>query len=128
MAKEQGLPLNPAKISGICNRLLCCLTYEYDTYHAIRKTMPKPGKSITVGEKNYKIVKVNPLEETIEVSWVDGHERNIVLTKEEWSQARAMQPAQGQPQPQAQAQAPEAEAQPRRKKPRHHKAPEGPDQ
>ncbi|MBE0582390.1 MAG: hypothetical protein IH612_01365, partial [Desulfofustis sp.] len=32
MAKEQDLPLNPAKISGVCNRLLCCLTYEYDIY------------------------------------------------------------------------------------------------
>ena len=31
MAKEQDLPLNPTKISGVCNRLLCCLTYEFDT-------------------------------------------------------------------------------------------------
>ena len=133
MAKEQGLPLNPAKISGICNRLLCCLTYEYETYHAMRKRMPKPGKTITVGDKNYKIIKVNALEETLEVSWVEGQERNIILTKEEWSQAKAPQPAQGQAQPQSQAQtqsqAPEQqEAQPRRKKPRHHKAPEGPAQ
>ncbi|MFA7383357.1 MAG: regulatory iron-sulfur-containing complex subunit RicT [Desulfurivibrionaceae bacterium] len=131
MAKEQGLPLNPAKISGICNRLLCCLTYEYDTYHAMRKTMPKPGKAITIGEKNYKIVKVNPLEETIEVSWVDGHERNIILTKEEWSQARATQPAPGQsplPQVQPQPVAPEAQAPPRRKKSRPPRGAKGTDQ
>jgi len=133
MAKEQGLPLNPAKISGICNRLLCCLTYEYDTYHAMRKTMPKPGKAISIGEKNYKIVKVNPLEETLEVSWVDGHERNIILTKDEWSQARATQPVPGQQQaalPQAQMQplAPEAQAQPRRKKPRPPRGPKESDQ
>ncbi|MHB1014628.1 MAG: PSP1 domain-containing protein [Desulfurivibrionaceae bacterium] len=126
MAKEQGLPLNPAKISGICNRLLCCLTYEYDTYHAMRKTMPKPGKTITVGEKNYKIIKVNALEETLEVSWLEGQERNIILSKEEWSQARAPQPAQGQTQ--TQAQPPEPEAPARRKKSKPHKAPEGSDQ
>ncbi|MFH1019790.1 MAG: hypothetical protein V1782_04125, partial [Pseudomonadota bacterium] len=102
-----------------------CLTYEYDTYHAIRKTMPKPGKAITVGEKNYKIIKVNPLEETLEVSWVDGQERNIILTKDEWSQAKATQPAQGQAQPQAQTQPPDTEAPARRKKSKHHKAPEG---
>ncbi len=126
MAKEQGLPLNPAKISGICNRLLCCLTYEYDTYHAMRKTMPKPGKTITVGEKNYKIIKVNALEETLEVSWLEGQERNIILSKEEWSQARAPQPAQGQAQ--TQAQPPEPEAPARRKKSKPHKAPEGSDQ
>ncbi|MBU1406346.1 MAG: hypothetical protein KKE83_07805 [Proteobacteria bacterium] len=130
MAKEQGLPLNPAKISGICNRLLCCLTYEYDTYHAMRKQMPKPGKTITVGEKNYKIIKVNALEETLEVNWLEGQERNIILTKEEWSQARAAQPAQ-QGQTPAQAQAPEPGAQPsqpRKKKHKQHKAPEGQNQ
>jgi len=126
MAKEQGLPLNPAKISGICNRLLCCLTYEYETYHAMRKKMPKPGKIITIGEKNYKIIKVNALEETLEVSWLEGQERNILLTKEEWSQAKTTQPALSQPQPRAQP--PEAEAPPRRKKPKQHKAPETPEQ
>ncbi|HIJ90828.1 MAG: regulatory iron-sulfur-containing complex subunit RicT [Desulfobulbaceae bacterium] len=126
MAKEQGLPLNPAKISGICNRLLCCLTYEYDTYHAMRKTMPKPGKTITIGDKSYKIIKVNALEETLEVNWVEGQERNILLTKEEWSQAKPTHPAQGQAQPQVQAQT--ADVPPRRKKPKHHKAQEVPDQ
>ena len=97
MAKEQGLPLNPAKISGICNRLLCCLTYEYDTYHALRKKMPKAGKTITLGTKNYRVIKVNPLEETIEVNCLDDQERNILLSKEEWSQARPPQTQQGQP-------------------------------
>ena len=48
MAKEQNLPLNPAKISGVCNRLLCCLTYEYETYQRLRKDMPKPGKTLTL--------------------------------------------------------------------------------
>jgi cell fate regulator YaaT (PSP1 superfamily) len=120
MAKEQGLPLNPAKISGICNRLLCCLTYEYDTYHAMRKTMPKPGKIINVGGKNYKIIKVNALEETLEVSWLEGQERNIILTKEEWSQAEAAQPgpAQTPAPPQPPARTPEPETPGRRKKPR----------
>ena len=46
MAKEQDLPLNPTKISGVCNRLLCCLTYEYETYRKQRKNMPKAGKQI----------------------------------------------------------------------------------
>jgi len=98
MAKEQGLPLNPAKISGICNRLLCCLTYEYETYHSQRKKMPKQGKIISLGEKNYKIFKVNALEETLEVSSLDGQEKNVILTKQEWSQARLIQPAGPRPQ------------------------------
>ena len=37
MAKEQGLSLNPTKISGQCGRLMCCLTYEYETYQNLKK-------------------------------------------------------------------------------------------
>ena len=88
MAKEQGLPLNPAKISGICNRLLCCLTYEFDTYHSLRKKMPKLGKNITLDDKTYKVTKLNVLEETIQVYAPDEVEKNRVLTKEEWLQAK----------------------------------------
>ncbi len=43
MAKEQGLSLNPTKISGTCGRLMCCLKYEQDTYEELLKTMPKVG-------------------------------------------------------------------------------------
>lgn len=43
MAKEQGLSLNPTKISGTCGRLMCCLKYEQDTYEALLKTTPKAG-------------------------------------------------------------------------------------
>ncbi len=41
MAKEQSLSLNPTKISGQCGRLMCCLTYEYDTYRALKKNCLK---------------------------------------------------------------------------------------
>jgi len=37
MAKEQGLALNPVKISGLCGRLMCCLGYEYENYLQMRK-------------------------------------------------------------------------------------------
>ena len=55
MAKEQDLPLNPTKISGVCNRLLCCLTYEYSTYRRERKGMPKIGKRIKIGAEQYLV-------------------------------------------------------------------------
>ena len=41
MAKEQNLSLNPSKISGVCGRLMCCLTYEYKTYLEQKKGLPK---------------------------------------------------------------------------------------
>ena len=43
MAKEQGLSLNPTKISGICGRLMCCLKYEQETYEELLKVTPKQG-------------------------------------------------------------------------------------
>lgn len=43
MAKEQNLPLNPAKISGSCGRLMCCLNYEADAYQSARRAAPAPG-------------------------------------------------------------------------------------
>ena len=43
MAKEQGLSLNPTKISGACGRLMCCLKYEYETYEAFGKGLAREG-------------------------------------------------------------------------------------
>ncbi len=43
MAKEQGLSLNPTKISGTCGRLMCCLKYEQDTYEELIKITPRQG-------------------------------------------------------------------------------------
>lgn len=52
MAKNQGLPLAPAEISGVCGRLLCCLAYENDQYSAMRETMPKVGTQVRSPENN----------------------------------------------------------------------------
>jgi cell fate regulator YaaT (PSP1 superfamily) len=46
-AKEQGLSLNPGKLSGMCGRLKCCLRYEYDTYVELRRGLPPVGKKVT---------------------------------------------------------------------------------
>ncbi|MEI7644124.1 MAG: stage 0 sporulation family protein [Chloroflexales bacterium] len=43
MAKDQDLPLNPAKISGVCGRLLCCLAYEHEQYVEMRGELPRRG-------------------------------------------------------------------------------------
>jgi cell fate regulator YaaT (PSP1 superfamily) len=90
MAKEQNLPLNPAKISGACNRLLCCLNYEYKTYKSTRKGMPKIGKTIIFNDQSCKVRQHNVLKETIVVTAADGEE--IILNKDEW-QSAVVQPA-----------------------------------
>ena len=87
MAKEQDLPLNPSKISGVCNRLLCCLTYEFDNYHKMRREMPKPGKKLTFEGREYKVMQTNIMSRTVTVSPLDDPEVNIILDKEQWSKA-----------------------------------------
>lgn len=47
MAKEQNLALNPSKISGLCGRLMCCLSYESDDYVSARREFPKPGLRVS---------------------------------------------------------------------------------
>jgi cell fate regulator YaaT (PSP1 superfamily) len=82
MAKEQDLPLNPTKISGVCNRLLCCLTYEYDTYRKQRKNMPKTGKRIKIGSDEFLVKRQNPLQESIVAENSAGEE--VILGKRDW--------------------------------------------
>lgn len=65
MAKEQDLPLNPMKISGICGRLLCCLAYESEQYRAMKEKMPKQGQRVSTPMGVAKVVGGNPLKETV---------------------------------------------------------------
>ena len=46
MAKTQDLPLNPGKVSGVCGRLLCCLSYENEQYKQMKAVMPRLGQTI----------------------------------------------------------------------------------
>ncbi len=72
MTKEQGLPLDPEKISGICGRLMCCLAYEYETYVSLKKGLPKVGKKIKTPKGIGKIRQVNVLSKKISVELEDG--------------------------------------------------------
>jgi len=74
MVKEQGLALNPSKISGICGRLMCCLSYEYDMYAEYRKQFPKIGKRIATPQGEGKVLKHSILNSMISVELDDGKE------------------------------------------------------
>ncbi len=65
MAKEQNLPLNPMKISGVCGRLMCCLGYEHEQYRAMNQKLPKVGQTVGTGSGSGKVVGTNPLKETV---------------------------------------------------------------
>ena len=65
MAKEQDLPLNPMKISGVCGRLLCCLTYECEQYRSMKEKLPKQGQHVSTPMGEARVVEVNPLKEMV---------------------------------------------------------------
>jgi cell fate regulator YaaT (PSP1 superfamily) len=59
LAKDQGLSLNPAQISGTCGRLMCCLTYEHDAYLQARKRFPREGKTIRTAVGPEKVIGID---------------------------------------------------------------------
>ncbi|HQQ89808.1 MAG TPA: regulatory iron-sulfur-containing complex subunit RicT, partial [Oscillospiraceae bacterium] len=59
MAKEQGLSLNPAKISGTCGRLMCCLKYEQEGYEELIRTMPRMGSAVKTPEGTGTVIDIN---------------------------------------------------------------------
>ena len=67
MAKEQGLSLNPAKISGTCGRLMCCLKYEEDAYIHLSKITPKPGAVVKTAEGKGVVTESNLITGVVKV-------------------------------------------------------------
>ena len=78
MAKEQNLPLNPTKISGVCGRLMCCLKYEEETYEELNKTMPDVGDFVE-GADGLKgdVFSTNVLRQTVKVLVENGDEKEM---------------------------------------------------
>lgn len=67
MAKDQGLSLNPTKISGLCGRLMCCLKYENDEYEQAKKELPDYGKEIMTPDGKGKVIGLNLLDRVVRV-------------------------------------------------------------
>ncbi len=68
MAKEQGLSLNPTKISGCCGRLMCCLKYEQHVYEELLKITPKVGALVALQDGTHaKVCEINPLTGDLKV-------------------------------------------------------------
>jgi len=80
MAKEQDLPLNPLKISGLCGRLMCCLRYEYDAYKDFKTRAPKRGALIDTPLGTGKVSELNTPKETVSVKLEDGSAFTVPLS------------------------------------------------
>lgn len=82
MAKEQNLFLNPTKISGICGRLLCCLSFEEKNYEEFYRQCPKIGKRMETDDGILKVLRANFFRSSVSVLSEFGEERELTL--EEW--------------------------------------------
>ncbi len=81
MAKDQNLPLNPLKISGICGRLMCCLKYEYDSYKEFMDIAPEKGRVVKTKFGKGAVAGYDPLKKSIVVEFETGNKLLIPLSE-----------------------------------------------
>jgi cell fate regulator YaaT (PSP1 superfamily) len=77
MVKEQNLALNPTKISGLCGRLMCCMSFEHDMYEKIWKKLPNPGSKLKTQNGNYIVSGVDLKSESVIIRFPEGNDVNI---------------------------------------------------
>ncbi len=90
MAKEQGLALNPSKISGQCGRLLCCLSYEFETYCSLKKALPKCGRKVKLDGQPGEVINQDVLGQKVLVRLADG--KTVSASAEEVEQGKGPAP------------------------------------
>lgn len=79
LAKDQGMPIAPGKISGTCGRLLCCLSYEYSNYIEAAKGMPPIGSGVMTPDGLGKVAALHFLNNSVQVKLEDGKLKDYVL-------------------------------------------------
>jgi len=79
LAKDQGLSLNPAQISGACGRLMSCLRYEHEAYVQARRRFPKVGKRLETSRGKEEVTGWDLFRETISLRGKDGETRTVAL-------------------------------------------------
>lgn len=72
MVKEQNLALNPSKISGLCGRLMCCMSYEHNVYRELWKDLPNPGSKVKGPRGNFLMLGVDVKEGSVLMRAPDG--------------------------------------------------------
>lgn len=83
MAKEQGLSLNPTKISGSCGRLMCCLKYEQDAYEYLNSFTPHVGATVKTKDGLATVIDVNLITGNLYVKLIDSDTIPIKVHRDE---------------------------------------------
>ncbi|MBN1189844.1 MAG: stage 0 sporulation family protein [Dehalococcoidales bacterium] len=94
MAKEQDLPLDPMKISGVCGRLQCCLAFESAQYHEAKALLPRKGVQVKTPNGPGIVTGGNPLKETIQVELESKASAEFPLNQITLISAPSAQPAE----------------------------------
>lgn len=89
-AKTQDLPLNPPEISGVCGRLLCCLTFEQDQYVAAKGQFPKVGTRMQWATGQAKVVRIDVMKDVM-ILYNEAADENYEVSAEEWRELQARQ-------------------------------------
>lgn len=87
MAKNQGISLNPTKISGVCGRLMCCLKYEDEGYYELRSSFPKEGSFVDTANGKGKVIKNSLFTRQVTVIFPDGGYGKFSLEEVGYEQA-----------------------------------------
>lgn len=81
LAKEQNLPLNIAKLTGLCGKLVCCLAYEHSFYQEMKKSFPQVETIIKTDEGEAKVKEVNYITGSITVEFSDGRIKKLSVNE-----------------------------------------------
>src|SRR5262249_35804089 len=74
MAKDQTLALHRQKVSGVCGRLMCCLSYEEETYKELRKGLPRVGKLVSTAKGEGRVRELDVLRQRVRVEFAEFSE------------------------------------------------------
>ncbi len=77
MAFDQQLHFSPGRMTGVCGRLMCCLSYEHQQYLDVLGEIPRVGSRIQLGDREGKVSGVNIFRETVSVQWEDGEREDL---------------------------------------------------
>ncbi len=90
MAKDQNLSLNPSKISGVCGRLFCCLSYEQPTYEGLIQSMPSIGSKVKTTDGTGFVVETDLLKSQVKVQFKNKKDDSIKYVKYDLSDIKIL--------------------------------------
>jgi hypothetical protein len=95
MAKTQDLSLNPTKVSGVCGRLLCCLSYENEQYKQMKAVLPRLGQTIETPQGPGLVVSLQVLKELVTVRLAGaGGNQEMVFSSSDLGFGKPPEPTQ----------------------------------